>query len=382
VVERDGAAEAEKQGWTAVADGIEARHADIVGRWLDRMAAHTVNAGRPIETAELRASIGDYLDHLADALRSGARIDWGVVDDWKGIARAHAAGRVRLGFAIDEVVLELVALRESMLDSFRAAGMPLSAEQVARLCGLVDLALAAAAAGFVEARDQEARRQKAQQIGFITHELRNPLTTAKIAATQLRRQPPPGATAAAPNRRVLDALDRSLERMRQMIDDVLLSERLDNGAIPSRPVDVQLGHIMDEALRAATHDSHEKGLHLQTRFDPDLLLYADPDLAVSALQNVVDNAVKFTDRGNVQVDVEDRGSEIAVHVHDSCNGMTPEELRTIFEPFHRGRSGKPGTGLGLAIARRAVEAQGGTITAESSDDTGCRFCVTLPKSRH
>ena len=64
---------------------------------------------------------------------------------------------------------------------------------------------------------------------------------------------------------------------------------------------------------------------------------------------------------------------------DTCEGLSPEELRTIFEPFKRGRSAKGGTGLGLAIARRAVEAQGGSIHGESPGPVGCRFSITLPK---
>jgi signal transduction histidine kinase len=65
-------------------------------------------------------------------------------------------------------------------------------------------------------------------------------------------------------------------------------------------------------------------------------------------------------------------------VHDDCEGLSPEELRVIFEPFHRGHSKKPGSGLGLAIARQAVEAQGGAIHARSSSERGCHFWCTLP----
>jgi signal transduction histidine kinase len=70
-----------------------------------------------------------------------------------------------------------------------------------------------------------------------------------------------------------------------------------------------------------------------------------------------------------------------VDVSDTCAGLSPEQLRTIFEPFKRGRSAKGRTGLRLAIARRAVEARGGSIRGESSGTAGCSFWTTVPKRR-
>ena len=93
---------------------------------------------------------------------------------------------------------------------------------------------------------------------------------------------------------------------------------------------------------------------------------------------LADNAAKFTDRGRVEVMVEDDGDELIVHFRDTCQGLSPEELRTIFEPFERGATRKAGTGLGLAIARRAVEAQGGSIGAESPGQAGCHFWLRIP----
>src|SRR4030095_7790205 len=100
-------------------------------------------------------------------------------------------------------------------------------------------------------------------------------------------------------------------------------------------------------------------------YDPETEVYVDPLLTRSALQNIADNAAKYTDRGEVSVVVETGRDKLTVHVRDTCGGISKEEIQTIFEPFERGTTGKSGTGLGLAIARRAIEAQGGTIQAES-----------------
>src|SRR5213075_2022782 len=93
------------------------------------------------------------------------------------------------------------------------------------------------------------------------------------------------------------------------------------------------------------------------------------------------NAVKFTYEGLVDVHAVDAGDAVEIHVRDNCDGLSEAELSTMFEPFQRGSTSrnKEGSGLGLAIAKRAVEAQGGSIHAESTGDRGCHFWVRLKK---
>ena len=147
----------------------------------------------------------------------------------------------------------------------------------------------------------------------------------------------------------------------------------------SRPSEVTLGQIIEGALEGARLVAEQKGLVFKASYDPDIEVRIDPLLTRSAIENIADNAVKYTDSGTVAVTVEDRGDQFEVHLRDSCQGLSPEELATIFEPFERGASSKSGTGLGLAIARRAVEAQEGSIRVESRETSGCHFWITLPK---
>ena len=91
---------------------------------------------------------------------------------------------------------------------------------------------------------------------------------------------------------------------------------------------------------------------------------------------------RFTDHGRVALVADNLPDKALIHVHDNCDGLSDEEIKTIFEPFKRAHPGKAGTGLGLAIARRALEAQGGEIGAESGANGGCHFWLTLPKPHH
>ena len=237
---------------------------------------------------------------------------------------------------------------------------------------MLDAAISAAVKAYVDARDYETRKKQAEHIAFLIHEFRNPLSTARMIATQLQRR-------AAPElKRPLDMLDRSHQRLSELIDGVLLTEQLEAGKIECHPVELRLGQIMDSALQAAQGVAVQKGLAFEANYDPDRQIEVDPMLTRSAIQNLADNAAKFTDRGHIDVTVEDDGDDLIVHVSDTCQGLSPEELRTIFEPFERGFTRKPGTGLGLAIARRAVEAQGGSIGAESPGQSGCHFWIRIP----
>jgi signal transduction histidine kinase len=394
-MDQDGAAASHRQGRALMADDISRHRGAIVRRWLDRVTLDIQRSGRKVEPTDLRDGIEDYLLRLASCLRSEGDLGAVGAEAWRQIAREHAITGLRDGFDISQLVRELILLRESIFEVLAGAGAAdaIDARQADHLASLINAAIAAAVESYVQARNYAARGQRAQHVRFITHELRNPLTTAKLAASQLRR--PGSVQLVAGSLRALDALDRSLERLRQLIENLLLTDRMDSGDIQCDPVDVPLGAILDGALAAPSRDARAKGLQLHLRYDPDLMLHVDPGLAISAVQNVVDNAVKFTEQGSVEIDVENRGGEVAIHVLDGCAGLSPEELRTIFDPSggapaarsgseaaRSAKAGRSGGGLGLAIARRAVEAQGGAITAASSEHGGCHFCLTLPKSRH
>ena len=227
----------------------------------------------------------------------------------------------------------------------------------------------------MDARDIEARRKQAENIGFLTHELRNPLTAAAMTVVKLRKH------VASEDVRLVDVLDRNLRRLNELIDSVLLTEKLEAGEVAVNSVDVKLAPVIEAAVEAARKVAEAKQLQFHTSYDPGMTARIDPGLTRSAIANLADNAVKYTDAGEVDIVVKDRPDHLAVSVRDSCPGISSEELQTIFEPFKRGNNAKAGTGLGLAIARRAVEAQGGSIRAELAGAGGCRFSITLPKRR-
>jgi len=348
---------------------------EIENRWLRRVSQELNRHG--LTETELRDSIPDYIQGLAQSLRrhNGTPITERGVEAWAGTAQKHAVTRIRLGFDIDEVLREFLILRAVIIEVL-GEHAELTIHQCETVNILIGGALRACVKSYVDSRDFEARKEQAKHIGFITHELRNPLSVAMTAASQIRKQGLPDQG------RQNDLLNRNLKRLDALIEEALLAQQLEVHAVESHPVEVRLGAIVVEAVKAADEASKEKGVEFEVTYDPDIMLHVDPKLAVSAVQNIVDNAAKFTDHGRVLMEVEDAPAEIVIHVFDECDGLSPEELRTIFEPFKRGHSGKAGTGLGLSIARMAVEAHGKTIHAESTGSKGCHFWFALPKAAH
>lgn len=330
-----------------------------------------------IELTQLQAGLPDYLRAIVELLRSdgGTELDESSSHAWAKVAREHGITRVHQGFDISQLIHEFMVLRQVIEDVIEASEGSLDG-QGRILSDVLEAAIAAAVRAYVEARDFEIRRRQAEHIGFLTHELRSPLSTAFLAAGRLR------AKATEAQIRALDLLDRSHRQLMEMIDGVLLTQSLEAGKAEIRPVPLDVGRLLEGLLDGVRAAAAEKRLDLRTRFDPATVLCVDPRLTRSALKNLLENAVKYTDHGYVELHVEPSESEVSFHVRDSCNGISPDELATIFQPFERGRngtSGKSGSGLGLAIARRAVEAQGGSIQAESPGPAGCHFWITLPK---
>lgn len=351
---------------------IEDHATEISERWLARAQS---DAGSPdVHPTQLKDGIPHYLAELAKLLKAdGEGLGTRGAESWCRVAREHGVTRVKIGFDIDQLIREFTMLRSVIREVAREHGIEV-AHADATLADLIDAAIAESVRAYAQARDRELRGLQAQHVGFITHELRNPLSAA-VSATELLRMH--GIPA---QERVLAVLERNHQKMTELIATVLVGERLHAEAVEPQLEELDLRELLDTATSVARKRAEDKGLELVVTCASPMPVRVDRTLTESAVQNLVDNAVKYTDRGRVGVDVDETDTTWTVHVRDSGPGLSRAELETIFEPFKRGSTGdgKDGTGLGLAIARRAIEAQGGTIHA-ASPDAGCHFWFTLPK---
>lgn len=229
---------------------------------------------------------------------------------------------------------------------------------------------------------KEAERLRDEFISVVSHELRSPLTPirgfAQVVARDLE-----GLDGHEQHIAWLDTLQRHVDRMTRLVDDLLDVSRLRAGRLEIRETDVDLVTLCQTVVESRQATSPDHDVILATSCD-HVPLHADGDRIIQVLDNLVGNAVKYTPQGLIRVDLEaDEGNKHArVSVSDEGKGIPPFDREYLFTPFYRSRhaneSAVPGLGLGLYICRELVLAHGGEISVEGIPEGGSRFVVDLP----
>jgi signal transduction histidine kinase len=295
-------------------------------------------------------------------------------------SHAHAMQRVRSGFEVNQMVSEFRALRATVLRLWSEAAGRASIEDlndVTRFNEAIDQALAESLRSFVS----EVDRARNLFMGILGHDLRTPLSTISVCSSILKLRRPDDL-------REIEMIQRSSERMRQLVDVVLAYTRRSLGSV--LPVDLRPVHL-DELVRHCVHDL------AITNPSRDIVLRAAEDIQgiwdgmrISQLvSNLVGNALKYgAPERPVTVTLAADGSDAAVlQVHNFGPPIAPQFVADIFEPLVRGANaagpaqvGGANMGLGLYIAREVASAHFGTIHVTSDAATGTTFEVRLPRT--
>ncbi len=221
-------------------------------------------------------------------------------------------------------------------------------------------------------------------INTVSHELRTPLSITKEAISLVLEQVPGQIN--DQQAEILGIAKKNVDRLARMINGLLDVSRIESGHIKIHREDVDLAGLVRLTAASFAAKVREKGLDLQVRLPAETVMaYADEDKVGQILMNLVDNAVKFTERGSIEISVEDGASAVEVRVRDTGPGITPHELPRIFDKFTQfGRKdgpGEKGTGLGLSIVKGLVDLHGGKIRVESELGLGSTFAFSLPRPR-
>ena len=181
----------------------------------------------------------------------------------------------------------------------------------------------------------------------------------------------------------VEAIHRNARHLSSLIDDILDPSQIDAHRLALQKEPARLEEIVEEAVNAVRALFEDKGLAVRIEAEPDLpVLQIDRTRIRQVLINLFNNAVRFTERGEIRVTLAHGTNELEVCVADTGIGIDPRDISAIFEEFRQAdsttRRRYGGSGLGLAICKRFVELHGGSIWAESTPSQGSRFCFTLP----
>jgi signal transduction histidine kinase/CheY-like chemotaxis protein len=235
-----------------------------------------------------------------------------------------------------------------------------------------------------KARAEQASNDKSQFLANMSHEIRTPMT-AILGYTDLllgsRFEP-------QETRRSLETIRRNGDHLLTLINDILDLSKIETGRLPIERLPVAPGVLLTDVVELMRVRAEAKGLsiNLELRGPIPLTIQTDPTRLRQIVVNVVGNALKFTERGSIDVRVwTDRGAptgpQLVIEVADTGLGMTPEQLHVIFEPFVQADASTTrkygGTGLGLTISRHLARQLGGDITVESTYGSGSTFTITV-----
>lgn len=218
--------------------------------------------------------------------------------------------------------------------------------------------------------------QKARFVASASHELRTPITSLKARLYLAQRQPERMDTH-------LRVFEQAVDRIQELVESLLDLTRFERGTFDLERVPIDLKVLVKETIDLLEADAHRRGLELNAELpERDLYVLVDPARLNQVLNNLVGNALNYTEAGGqitVRVLVrQDEDVDCAViQVQDTGSGIPPEHLPYIFEPFYRARSGSGGMGLGLSISKEIVERHGGKLTVSSEPGKGTCFSVWL-----
>jgi len=224
-------------------------------------------------------------------------------------------------------------------------------------------------------------KMKDEFISITSHELRTPMTSIQRYLWMLREK---GGELNEKQDRYLEKAQKGSGRMISLINDMLDVSRVEQGRMQLDVKPIELTTIIGEVIEELKIRAEKKKLKLEFLEGEVPKVKADSDKVQRVLRNLIDNAVKFTEKGGVTVDAYKKGKFVKISVADTGRGISKEDLPRLFKKFGRLESDfvtaaeAGGTGLGLYISKALVEKMGGKMSVESEVGKGATFSFTLP----
>ncbi len=312
----------------------------------------TAKADDRLRVEMLREGAQDYLTKPFEAAELRARVDNHV-----GLARARKILQHELHTSrrdVEALVDELAGRRAQLEKALETAHV---------------------------ARDQAERasRIKSQFLGMVSHELRTPVAALQLQVAVLDEDD----TLPELHRELVERMQAALGRLSQLIEALLERAAIESGRVTVSPGRVEPGPLCDAIIEEMRSEARHKGLELRfagaQEADP---VTTDARLLRLILENLVRNALRYTDEGRVELSVCQLDGAHRFVVRDTGPGIAPDQRVRLFEPFERGEQPRrqqiAGAGLGLALVRDLVDALGGNIELDSEVGQGSSFAVVLP----
>jgi two-component system phosphate regulon sensor histidine kinase PhoR len=390
-----------QQAATLLVEGRQAPLA-VAYRDFDGLALSLAAASGQVQralgrAAESRRELEALLDSMQDAVvgvDAAGRMQWTNQRMQRLIPGSPASGAVRIGHALVQTVRDpevlacvRVALEDRVVCERRSTS--LVPGRIFEINAAPTPGGGAVAVLHDITRIEEVERAQRDFVANVSHELRTPLTSISgYVETLLDHE----ATLSPGARDFLTTILKNATRMSRLTEDLLVMARVEAPTLELRPAPVPADQLIRDAVQAMSGLVQENEGVLEVGETTSCQVFADADSVTQVLGNLIENALKYGHKSNENSsrivigarEVSTPYDAVEFSVRDFGAGIASEHLSRIFERFYRvdkTRSRESGgTGLGLAIARHMVQAQGGSIRAESELGEGSNFLFTLPKA--
>lgn len=211
-------------------------------------------------------------------------------------------------------------------------------------------------------------KQRDEFISVAAHELRNPITPIMLFIDELREE--------MGERPEIAGIVRNTRRLQRLIQDILDVAKVDNKNLLLKEVNFDMNVLLKEACVDAQNQVRQR--NVKVTFEPTgrLMVNADQIRISQVVYNVLDNALKFTEKGEIKVAAKKSGKGVEVSVHDEGTGISRKVIPRLFQKFVTGS--ETGTGIGLYLSKAIMDAHGGRIWAENNRDKGATFYFFIP----
>jgi len=332
-----------------------------------------------LDIPTLNDHLPELLEELACELEASS--DETMIEGLKECPVIHGLERLRIGFDVEEVVAEYNALRSVIQNLAERHGLSLHGKANHIVNRVIDGAIGLAVKTYATQKALEVQQRRGEHLSFVAHDLKTPLSAIAIAAKLLDTNLP-GEAKDERSAQLLETLQRNVNRLNALIVKVVQEEanlksdadgKLDCGEVKLRALVEGLVsdlHPLAETLNTTLINSVPK----------ELTAFADANLLTLVFQNLISNAINYTQNGEVTIGAREikEAASVECWVSDNGAGIPVERLEKVFEKLETDPDKNEGMGLGLAIVKQIVEAHGGQVTVNSKLGQGSTFRFTLP----
>ena len=360
-----------------LAELVRERKDELLASW--RKTVRLLDVAKDLDTFEINDHVGGLLEELAVELEKGGEnsvIEDGGPRPLGQIPIIHGKERMDLGFDLEEIVYEYNALRSAILTLAEAHQVSLVGPPGQTLNRVLDSAVGIAVKTYAAHQAELTRRRRHEYLSFIVHDLRSPLSAIALAAAVLRREIDSEQDSDASKLlEIIEANSRKLERQTQkiLVEDASIR---DEGAQTIDCAWINLHQLIENLLKELKPLADRSRVRLEVSMDKDLTGFLDESRASLIFQNLLSNAIRYTEGGTVTISGLRTPEGVQCCVKDTGLGIETHRQKKIFQP---GESDDPdGFGLGLPIVKALVKAHQGSIRLESELGQGSSFILNFP----